>query len=244
MSKTSGKTNSNNMEQLKNRLGSKAKKVQEEIVKENISSDLILQHVNLDFGTDEDTLNFLKDQTIKIQNVTSKAYTELGKVFTETQEKLAKNGYGCFRDWFEAIGFSKDMVYRLIARNSLIVAFCDKQALIEALPITLSYEISKPTCSIELRDKVLNGEIRTMKEFIEARDSLTNSFIESIPTPVEIVGLDDVFTQDFKLLNNNFKDLNKVINEKFESISNDKKEIMIKKIESLNKEIEKMLKNL
>ena len=79
------KTNSNNMEQLKNRLGSKAKKVQEEIVKENISSDSILQHVNLDFGTDEETLNYLKDQTIKMQNVTSKAYTELGKVFEETQ---------------------------------------------------------------------------------------------------------------------------------------------------------------
>ena len=50
------KTNSNNMELLKNKLGSKAKKVQEETEKENLNSDLILQHISLDFETDEDTL--------------------------------------------------------------------------------------------------------------------------------------------------------------------------------------------
>ena len=56
------KTNSNNMELLKNKLGSKAKKVQEETEKENISSDLILQHVTLNFEADPDTLNYLKDR--------------------------------------------------------------------------------------------------------------------------------------------------------------------------------------
>ncbi len=235
------KTNSNNMEQLKNRLGSKAKKVQEEIVKENISSDLILQHVNLDFGTDEETLNYLKDQTIKIQNVTSKAYTELGKVFTETQEKLAKNGYGCFRDWFEAIGFSKDMVYRLIARNNLIVAFCDKQALIEALPITLSYEISKPNCLPELRDKVLNGEIRTMKEFLA--ESIANITIVNT-TPVYIDNIDELFEKDIKTFSNNYATFSKVIKEKLADLDYGKKQSLMEEVETLNKRIEKLLKNL
>ncbi len=235
------KTNSNNMEQLKNRLGSKAKKVQEEIVKENISSDLILQHVNLDFGTDEETLNYLKDQTIKIQNVTSKAYTELGKVFTETQEKLAKNGYGCFRDWFEAIGFSKDMVYRLIARNNLIVAFCDKQALIEALPITLSYEISKPNCLPELRDKVLNGEIRTMKEFLA--ESIANITIVNT-TPVYIDNIDELFEKDIKTFSNNYATFSKVIKEKLADLDYGKKQSLMEEVETLNKKIEKLLKNL
>ncbi len=235
------KTNSNNMEQLKNRLGSKAKKVQEEIVKENISSDLILQHVNLDFGTDEETLNYLKDQTIKIQNVTSKAYTELGKVFTETQEKLAKNGYGCFRDWFEAIGFSKDMVYRLIARNNLIVAFCDKQALIEALPITLSYEISKPNCLPELRDKVLNGEIRTMKEFLA--ESIANITIVNT-TPAYIDNIDELFEKDIKTFSNNYATFSKVIKEKLADLDYGKKQSLMEEVETLNKRIEKLLKNL
>lgn len=241
MSKTNSKTNSNNMEQLKNRLGSKAKKVQEEIVKENISSDLILQHVNLDFGTDEDTLNFLKDQTIKIQNVTSKAYTELGRVFSETQEKLAKNGYGCFREWFEAIGFSKDMVYRLIARNNLIVAFCDKQALIEALPITLSYEISKSNCPTELRDKVLNGEIRTMKEFLA--ESIANMTIVNT-TPAFIHNIDEIFEKDIKAFSKNYTAFNKVIKERLPDLDYGKKQTLIEEVEILNKKIEKLLKNL
>lgn len=238
------KTNSNNMELLKNKLGSKAKKVQEETEKENISSDLILQHVTLNFEADPDTLNYLKDQTIKIQSITSKAYTELGKIFLETQDKLAKNGYGCFREWFETIGFSKDMVYRLIARNNLIVAFCDKQNLIEALPISLSYEISKPNCPVELRDKVLNGEIKTIKEFNEEKNKMLVSLIEPMATDVEVMGIDEVFNHDFKSFNSNIKDLNKLVKDKFEFIPKEKKEFVTKKIESLNKEIEKLMKSL
>lgn len=215
----------------------------ENIKAENSAEDkeLFLQHFSVNFDTDTETLDYLKEQAFKIQSVTSKAYTELGKVFTETQDKLAKNGYGCFREWFEAIGFSKDMVYRLIARNNLIVAFCDKQALIEALPITLSYEISKPNCPEDLRNAVLSGEIKTSKEFNQAANNL-------LPlTPPEILipeNLNEIFERDIKVFSKNYATINEVLKEKLENLSDSSKKNILDEIEFLNIKMEKLIKKL
>ena len=63
---------------------------------------------------------------------------------------------------YESLGFKKDKVYRLIARYKLVLANCENRALVENLPLSLSYELAKNSCSQELREKVLNGEIKTL----------------------------------------------------------------------------------
>jgi hypothetical protein len=148
---------------------------------QNIKNE-VLRSYQFNFEIDNETEQFLKEQTFKLHAVNNKMNTELGKIFKETQDLLAKNRYGCFRAWFEELGFKKDSVYRYIGRYNLIVALGDskKVEIVEALPIKLAYEISKEDCSIELRDKVLNGEIKTLQEFMEAKKYIVNCGWKSI----------------------------------------------------------------
>lgn len=135
-----------------------------------INKDEVLANYNFEFEVDEDTLNFLKEQTFKLHRASNKFYTEIGKIFAETQDKLAQHRYGCFAEWFSQLGFKKDFVYRYIGRYNLIVAQSDNRKVekIEALPVTLSYEIAKEECPELVREKVINGEIKTVKELKEA----------------------------------------------------------------------------
>lgn len=121
---------------------------------------------------DNKTMQFLKTKENRMRDIVGKAYTDLGMELKEAQEELSKRGYGCFYEWFESIGYKKDQVYRLIGRYELIVANCDKQELIEELPLSLSYEIAKPTVEPELKAKVLDGEIESLRELREIRKAL------------------------------------------------------------------------
>ena len=49
----------------------------------------------------------------------------------------------------------------------MIVENFDKREIIENIPLSLSYEISKEKVDTELKEKVLSGEIRDRKTFIE-----------------------------------------------------------------------------
>lgn len=227
------------------RIDSKSKDIKQKEVKkkeEKKTSELVLQHIELDMEVDRDTLDYLKEQTIKIHGITTKAYTQLGKVFFETQEQLAKNGYGCFREWFENIGYKKDAVYRLISRHNLIVANCDKQDLIESLPMSLSYEIAKESCPKELRDKVLEGEIKTLKELKEAKGKLLVELKEG-PKPAAI-NITEILKSDLDEFRTNIRSFEKFVSEGIEKVEEDKKERIAKEIEQINKKIEKLLKNI
>lgn len=116
--------------------------------------------------------------------------------------------------------------------------------MIESLPITLSYEISKLTCPEELRDRVLNEEIKTLKEFAEAKQNLLAPAINPATPIIEILDINQIFEQDFMMFNKNIKDFGKLVEEKFKSVPQEKKELLTKKIESINKEIEKLMKSL
>ena len=173
-------------------------------------------------------------------------YNEFGKIFKETQEKLSLKGYGCFYEWFERLGFKKDSVYRYIGRYNLIVALGDKQKieLVESLPIKLAYEISKDNCSEELKEKVLRGEITTLNQYMEARKKIAEEQIELTTPIIEILDINQIFEMDFNSLDKNYKNFSKLIKDKFDSIPKDKKEKFTKKIENLNKEIEKLINSL
>ncbi|MED1758231.1 hypothetical protein P4U87_04670 [Bacillus subtilis] len=126
---------------------------------------------------DQSTADFLKQKEFNMREIVGKAYTELGKELKEAQDALAKNGYGCFREWVESIGFKKDRAYGLIQRYDLIVGNSDNQSIIEDLPVSLTYEIAKPSSESteskkQAKEAVLNGEIKTLKEYKELEAKL------------------------------------------------------------------------
>ncbi|MGG4217266.1 hypothetical protein ABEW32_03430 [Paenibacillus jamilae] len=116
--------------------------------------------------------DFLKEKENKMNVAVSNAYTEIGQNLKEAQEELSKHGYGCFEEWYTAIGMKKNQVYRLLQRYELIVANCNKRDLIEDLPISLVHEISKPSANPEAVQAVLNEDITTRKEYLELLKSL------------------------------------------------------------------------
>src|SRR5690625_7328992 len=64
------------------------------------------------------------------------------------------------------------MVNRLIQRYELVVTNCHKQDLIEDLPVTLTYDIAKPSAEstpakAQAKAEVLAGDIDTLKEYRE-----------------------------------------------------------------------------
>ena len=210
-----------------------------EKTEEIVNKDLILGHFNFEFEIEENEINFLKNQTIKLHDTMSKAYTEIGKILNETREKLSNNKTGVFEKWFVQLGFSKRTVYNLINRSNYIVQNLHNINFIESLPISLSYELTNPMCSEELREKILNGEIKNFRDFFEKKKILQ---LENVVP--ELLNVEENFENDIKIFKKNFNKFNKIINENFEKISKEKKENLTKEIEILNKKIERMLKEL
>ena len=215
----------------------------EKPIEHQLDKNEVISKYEFNFEVDEETENYLKEQAYKIHISANKMYNEFGKIFKETQEKLSLKGYGCFYEWFERLGFKKDSVYRYIGRYNLIVALGDKQKieLVESLPIKLAYEISKDNCSEELKEKVLRGEITTLNQYMEARKKIAEEQIELTTPIIEILDINQIFEMDFNSLDKNYKNFSKLIKDKFDSIPKDKKEKFTKKIENLNKEIEKLI---
>lgn len=135
-----------------------------------IDKEKVLAQVDFSFEIEKDTMDYLKNQTIKLHKTMTKAYGELGEIFSETQEKLANNKNGVFEKWFTALGYAKRTVYNLINKHDYIVQNLNNKKIVKSLPLTLSYEITSPSCSEELRKMVLDGEIKTYKEFKEYKN--------------------------------------------------------------------------
>lgn len=155
-------------------------KIEDEIEIPHITKEEILKNYDFNFDVDSETLEFLKEQTIKVHKKGNTFYTELGKIFKETQEKLANNKTGVFRKWFESIGLNKTFVYDNIARYNYIVRQTDniKIEKVESLPVTLTYEIAKDSCPELIRERVIGGEIRTKAELKKALKEVKQEKIE------------------------------------------------------------------
>lgn len=154
----------------------------------NETEILVIENSEFDYSSiDEETKTFLKEQEVAMHLTMSKAYTKLGEILYKTQETLAVRGYGCFLEWIGSLGLKKTKAYTLIDRYKLILDFqnSEKQRVVEQLPISLAYEISKKSANEELKEMVLNGDIKTLKEYREYRD------IDKEPKKVEEKKKDD-----------------------------------------------------
>ncbi|WP_445435985.1 hypothetical protein [Candidatus Borreliella tachyglossi] len=129
---------------------------------------IIIENKNFKYEKlDKEIAEFLQMKQYEIFNIFNNIYTEIGRILKEAQEKLRGSNQhdGLFYKWFTSMGFKKDKVYSLISRYELLVENSNKQSIIKNLPLSLSYEISKKSCPIYLRTEVLNGKIKSLKEF-------------------------------------------------------------------------------
>ncbi len=112
------------------------------------------------------------EQTIKQETVGY--FTILGAKFKEAQELLSKYGSGEFECWYTMLGFKRQTVYSLIQRYDFICSptVGGRSDVIEGLPLTLSYEISKPSALPELVQRVLDGDITTNAEYQKLKKEL------------------------------------------------------------------------
>ena len=75
-----------------------------------------------------------------------------------------------------------------------------KVEIVEALPIKLAYEISKDDCQEELRNRVLNGEITSLADFMEQK-KLKLSQIDEAQVVEESKDYSSILENDFKICN-------------------------------------------
>ncbi len=119
---------------------------------------------------DGQTADFLRLCEGEIEETLGQAATRIGGILKKAQERLAKKGYGCYYEWSESIGIHRKKAERLTNRYELITTNCRKQELIEDLPVSLTYEIAKPSAEsspekAQAKSEVLAGDIATLKEY-------------------------------------------------------------------------------
>ena len=115
---------------------------------------------------DTSTSEFLKLKEDSMRFIMTNATTQIGKELKEAQDRLSKDGYGCFEEWYVSLGFKTTNVYRLIQRFNLIDSSnLEETKLLEELPLSLTYEIAKPSVDQGLKENVLTGDITTFKEY-------------------------------------------------------------------------------
>lgn len=123
---------------------------------------------------DSDTAKNLRDCETVIRQETAGYFTLLGAKFKEAQDLLANHANGTFEKWYTAMGFKRQTVYNLIQRYDFLGSptIGGREDTFEALPLTLSYELSKPDAPAELVEKVLDGDITTNAEYIKLKAEL------------------------------------------------------------------------
>lgn len=184
-------------------------------------------------GVDTKISEFLKGKEYNIKNIAGQAHTQIGKELEEAQRQLAKNNQydGMFEDWFTSIGMKKQTVYNLINRYKMVVQNLDEQNMIEELPLSLSYEISKPSADEELRKQVLEGDITSLKEFkkLERENKELEKKIEELEN------------QEPKVIEKEV--IKEVIPEHLKELSKEKEKLEYE-IKSLNKRMENQVSSI
>lgn len=124
---------------------------------------------------DSTTADFLRKKETNMREIVGKAYTDLGRELKEARDRLAgSNQYdGVFEKWLASIGMNKMQACRLIQRYSLVTNCDDQtQSLLEDMPVSLTYEIAKPSADAtpakaQAKAEVLSGEITKLKQYKE-----------------------------------------------------------------------------
>jgi hypothetical protein len=122
----------------------------------------------------------------------------------------------------------------------LLIGNSDKQILIENLPLSLSYEISKESCPEELKEKVFSGEIKTLKEFKEER----NRVFSLEPNHAEMIISSKELEEEVLNVKTKYLQLERIYKTKFQELNNKEKNDIYNSLKSIENKMNKILKNI
>lgn len=128
-----------------------------------------IEHMNETFDyslIDNDTAEFLKEREYTINGIAEDARIKIGKELKKAQDKLANHHEGVFVKWYESGGLDKHQVYYYINLNqfSTNLENTQKDNFLN-VPKSLQKEVMKKNAPEELKQKVLDGDITTHKEY-------------------------------------------------------------------------------
>ncbi|MGX0380764.1 hypothetical protein [Staphylococcus auricularis] len=128
-----------------------------------------IEHMNETFDyslVDNETAEFLKEREYTINGIAEDARIKIGKELKKAQDKLANHHEGVFVRWYESGGLDKHQVYYYINLNqfSTNLENSQKDNFLNA-PKSLQKEVMKKNTPYDLKQKVLDGDITTHKEY-------------------------------------------------------------------------------
>ena len=128
-----------------------------------------IEHMNETFDyslVDNETADFLKEREYTINGIAEDARIKIGKELKKAQDKLANHDKGVFYKWFESGGLNKHQVYYYINLVELSTNLdnVQKDNFLSA-PKSLQKEVMKKDTPDSLKQKVLDGDITTHKEY-------------------------------------------------------------------------------
>lgn len=123
---------------------------------------------------DIETKSFLEERANIIYGIQSKSAYDIGKQLSQAQEKLARNRYGCFEEWYTSLGFKKTKAYEYINHYNFIRSQSEQLNIdkFKKMPKKLQAEMSKPSANPEVNQAVFDGDITTHKKYKEMERKL------------------------------------------------------------------------
>ena len=136
-----------------------------------------IEHMNETFDyslVDNATAEFLKEREYTINGIAEDARIKIGRELKKAQDKLANHHEGVFVKWYESGGLDRNQVYYYINLNqfSTNLENAQKDNFLNA-PKSLQKEVMKKNAPEDLKQKVLDGDITTNKEYQQLQKEKT-----------------------------------------------------------------------
>lgn len=199
-----------------------------------------IEHMNEMFDyslVDGETAEFLKEREYTINGIAEDARIKIGRELEKAKNKLANHHGGVFQKWVQSGGMSIDDAYYYINLNELSrnLDNTKKDNFLNA-PKSLQKEVMKKNAPDDLKQKVLDGDITTHKEYkqlqkdkeeLEQKNAQLQSQVEQAQRSEEIAKkqLEDAESREAEVVE---KEIVKEvvpdrINKQLENLKNDKK---------------------
>ncbi|MDK9870041.1 hypothetical protein [Staphylococcus equorum] len=134
-----------------------------------------LQQQEFDYSlVDTATVTKLEEYEKQLNRIYNSYSIEVGEVLYNAHEELSNYGDGTFIKWAESKGIKKASVYNYINAYKFVQQL-DKPEEKETFltqPKRLQYAMSKPSANKEVNQAVLDGEVKSSKEYKELEKQL------------------------------------------------------------------------
>lgn len=134
-----------------------------------------LEQQEFDYSlVDNEIANKLKKYDEQLNRLYNNYTIEVGEILYNANKEFSNPKDGTFIKWVEYKGFKRQSAYNYM---SVYKAFqnlesIDDQKNFLSQPKTLQYEMSKPSANKEANEAVLNGEVKSIKEYKELERKL------------------------------------------------------------------------